>query len=92
MDNSLKLQVEFNLPRTSYNMIVAVMGLLDKATIGVQSMDGQLSLYSFNGVLFTSFIPDVLLPGPLTHLQFMDIIVTVNSTGRMDAFRYLSFA
>ena len=56
-------------------------------TVAVQSMDGQLALFTAAGHAFTSFILDFLIPGPLCHLRWMDAIATVNSFGRLDVFK-----
>ena len=86
---SLKCVREHSLARTSCNMVVGPMGGQDpsKETVAVQSMDGQLALFSAAGHAFTSFIPDFLVPGPLCHLRWIDAIATVNSFGRLDAFK-----
>lgn len=86
---SLKCVREHSLARTSCNMVVGPMGRQEagKETVAVQSMDGQLALFTAAGHAFTSFIPDFLLPGPLCHLRWIDAIVTVNSFGRLDAFK-----
>ena len=55
--------------------------------ICVQSMDGQLSFFHYDSAMFTCFLPDFLLPGPLGYIPQTDSLVTVNSSHILQVFK-----
>ncbi len=56
----------------------------------VQSMDGQLSFFQHECPTFTCFLPDFLLPGPLSYIQYTCSLVTVNSAHTVQVFKWVS--
>lgn len=53
----------------------------------VQSMDGQLAFFHQDSPMFTCFLPDFLLPGPLDYILYTDSLITVNSAHVLQVFK-----
>lgn len=82
-----------SLERTAFNMTWGPFGgAKGKDLICVQSMDGMLSFFQHDAFIFSCFLPDFLVPGPLGHLPRADSIVTVTSAHVLQSFKYQSFA
>lgn len=76
------------LERTAYNMTWGPFGgAKGKDCICVQSMDGLLTFFRHEKVIFTCFLPDFLVPGPLGYLPRTDSIVTVTSAHMLQSFK-----
>ncbi len=53
----------------------------------VQSMDGQLSFFHHESAMFACFLPDFLIPGPLSYIPVTDSFVTVNAAHMLQVFK-----
>ena len=54
----------------------------------VQSLDGQLSFYEGESSTFQRFLPNFLLPGPITYIPETDCIVTANSSMTIESYKF----
>lgn len=56
--------------------------------IGVQSVDGVLSVFDRESHAFDRPLPGALLPGPFVYIEQTDSFVTVTSSLVLETFRY----
>jgi len=86
-----KLQVVYQhkLERTAANMTWGSFGSnRNDDMICVQSLDGALTLFEHETLMFTRFLPSFLLPGPLTYNHFNDSFLTVSSLNCLESYSY----
>lgn len=82
-----------SLERTAFNMIWGPFGgAKGKDLLCVQSMDGVLSFFQHESFVFSCFLPEFLIPGPLGYLPRTDSIVTVTSAHVLQSVKYQSLA
>eukprot|EP00762_Andalucia_godoyi_P004580 ANDGO_05206.mRNA.1 hypothetical protein len=88
------LLFEHAFPRGCFNMTYGPMGLgtAAKDRIAVQSLDGIITVVDGESVLFSRFLPHILIPGPMAYVQRTDSIVVANSIGEIVAFRFHALA
>lgn len=56
--------------------------------ICVQSYDGQLSVYHNETMVFSRFLPNFLVPGPLAYCVQSDSILTCNSAFELESYKF----
>lgn len=89
----LTLGFEHSLDRTAANMCSGSFGGNGHVhNIAVQSMDGQISIFENQNFAFSRFLPNFLLPGPLTYDSGLQGFVTCNSAFEVELFRYAVLA
>ncbi|KAJ8019984.1 Protein PTHB1 [Holothuria leucospilota] len=85
----LKLVYEHNLQRSAYNMVVGPFGSVKgKDFLCVQSLDGTVSFFEQESFAFSRFLPNFLLPGPITYIPRTDSFVTVSSSWQVESYKY----
>jgi Bardet-Biedl syndrome 9 protein len=93
---SLSKQYEHLLERTAYNMISGPFGnnTLGKDFFCVQSMDGQLSFFEQEKLVFGRFLPSTtfLVPGHMCYNAKADAFYINTSTYDIECYRYSTFA
>lgn len=88
--NDLELLYEHNLERSAANFVVGPFGnIVNRDFICVQSLDGMLSFFEQETPSFRSFLPDILLPGPIAYLQKTDCFITVCSNWSVVAYKWV---
>lgn len=58
----------------------------------IQSLDGLLSFYEQESLVFQLYLPEFLLPGPFKYLEKTDCFVFLNSSLTLDCYSYESLA
>ena len=91
---SLQLLYKHSLARSAYNMCKGPFGgAKGKDYIAVQSLDGELLFLEQERAVFSKFLPNFLVPGPICYVpQPLDAIVTVNSQMECEAFKFSTLA
>lgn len=96
---SLKFIYEHMLQRTSFNMCKGSFGGSNSLSnnelheyLCVQSMDGMLSIFEYESLAITCFLPNTLLPGPLKYIPKNDSFITVSSSWFIESYRYQALA
>ena len=91
---SLQLLYKHSLARSAYNMCKGPFGgAKGKDYIAVQSLDGELLFLEQERAVFSKFLPNFLVPGPMCYVpQPLDAIVTVNSQMECEAFKFSTLA
>lgn len=56
--------------------------------ICVQSYDGQLSFFEQESEVFSRYLPDFLVPGPLCYCTALDSFITCNSAFELECYKY----
>ena len=98
------LLYEHQLKRLAFNMCVGQFGgggSKSGAIVGqskrrdlmcVQSLDGTLSFYEQEVFSFSRYLPNFLIPGPLSYNPSTNSFLTLNSSWELESFRYSSLA
>jgi len=96
------LLYEHQLKRLSFNMCVGSFGqsrsgVLEKTPtkrdlMCVQALDGTLSFFEQEVFSFSRYLPNFLIPGPLTFNTYTNSFLTINSSWELQSFRYTSLA
>ena len=85
----LEMMYQHKLERTAANMTYGQFGRVDnKDFVCIQSVDGALSMYEHETFMFTRFLPDSLLPGPLVYNMHSDGFLTVSSNNHLESYSY----
>lgn len=87
--------IEHHLEHTAYNMTVGPFGNSGgQEFVMVQSMDGQLSVFDHNKLLFARYLPSshFLVPGLLLYVAKLDMFLTNSSTLELHAYKYNTLA
>lgn len=88
MQNILKLMYEHKLRRSSYNLVVGGFGgSQNRDFLCVQSLDGLLTFFEQESLVFCCFLPNFLLPGPLVYVHKTDSFIFCGSTWCVESFR-----
>ncbi|EFA12827.1 Protein PTHB1-like Protein [Tribolium castaneum] len=89
VQNILEQLYVHKLQKLAFNFCVGPFGGVENRDfICVQSLDGLLTFFEQESFAFCCFLPDVLLPGPLTFVKSSDSFVTSNSNWHIISFRY----
>lgn len=90
---SLSEVYQHRLKRTAANMCVGSFGgVKNREFICVQSLDGVLSVYEQDLFAFSRFLPNVLLPGPLSYCKIADCLLNASSSRMLMCYRYTGLA
>ncbi|KRZ11149.1 Protein PTHB1, partial [Trichinella zimbabwensis] len=88
-DYHLEILYEYPLSHNAYNMISGFLnGHDDSNFICVQSLDGVLYIFEQEMNVFSHYLPDFLLPGPLCFSNEVNLFLTVSSTWEVQTFKY----
>ncbi|KRZ36423.1 Protein PTHB1 [Trichinella pseudospiralis] len=88
-DYHLEILYEYPLSHNAYNMISGSLnGHDDSNFICVQSLDGVLYIFEQEMNVFSHYLPDFLLPGPLCFSNEVNLFLTVSSTWEVQTFKY----
>ncbi|XP_022671301.1 protein PTHB1-like isoform X3 [Varroa destructor] len=89
LEATIKPLYEHKLERCSYVLTKGPFGGAKAADlIGVQSVDGVLSVFDRESHAFDRPLPGALLPGPFVYIEQTDSFVTVTSSLVLETFRY----
>ena len=86
---SLEKQYEHPLMRLAYNFTYGPFGGTygGKDFICVQSVDGQLSFFEQDAFVFSRFIQNFLLPGPIVYSPTIDCFIVSNSRMEVECYK-----
>mmetsp|Transcript_54162 Transcript_54162/g.128649 ORF Transcript_54162/g.128649 Transcript_54162/m.128649 type:complete len:827 (-) Transcript_54162:233-2713(-) len=86
----LSILYKHTLTRSAYNFTQGSFGNAQgRDYIAVQSLDGELTIIEQEQIVFSKFLPNFLVPGPLCYIPYpTDSFVTVNSQFICEAFRF----
>jgi len=86
----LALLYKHTLSRSAYNFTQGTFGNAQgRECIAVQSLDGELTIIEQEKIVFSKFLPNFLVPGPLCYFPHpFDSLVTVNSQFLCESFRF----
>lgn len=85
----LEMMYQHKLERTAANITLGPFGKVENRDfVCIQSVDGALSMYEHETFMFTRFIPDSLLPGPLVYNIHSDAFLTVSSNNHLESYSY----
>lgn len=77
------------LEHTAANMTYGPFGGVQGVDfICVQSYDGQVSFFEAEAAAFARYLPNFLVPGPLTYVEASDSFITANAGLELEAFKY----
>uniref|UniRef100_A0A7S2G715 PTHB1 N-terminal domain-containing protein n=1 Tax=Octactis speculum TaxID=3111310 RepID=A0A7S2G715_9STRA len=77
---------------TAYNMCSGNFGGSTREMICVQSMDCKIQILDLNTYSFMRRLVTCLLPGPICYVPRVDSIVTANSAGEVECYRFRELA
>eukprot|EP00794_Sanderia_malayensis_P017473 gene17473-19220_t len=90
---TIKMAYEHILERTAHSMTYGPFGAVkSKDFICIQSMDGVLSFFEQETFTFSRFLPNTLLPGPITYVATNDSFVTSSSSRFIESYKYQMLA
>ena len=90
---TLGICYEHMLDRRSCNMCTGQFGGAYNFTyIAVQSLDGSISVFENESHAYSRFIPNFLLPGPMSYCLATDSIITANSAFEVCSFKCATLA
>lgn len=70
-----------------FNIVAYKSFFAGKDFICVQSVDGMLSFFEQESFAFGRFIPNFLLPGPMTYVMATDSFILCNISGQIESYK-----
>lgn len=84
----MELLYQHRLETSAANFIIGPFGnTLNRDFICVQTLEGRLIFFEQESPSFKSFLPKILLPGPIVYLEKIDCFITIDSCWDLVAYK-----